>query len=130
MNTRQLSRKGKLNNNKRKSMRLHKQRGGNIITIKLFDHLDQESEVKIANDATVLQLKQQIAQNNDIANVSDIQLFDNNELKDKNKLSKYGLTDMSELTLVVFDEDEVEEEYDDDDDDDDDDDNDDDDDEY
>ena len=75
MNRRQLSRKTKLNKNRRKSMRLNKQRGGNLITIKLFDHVDQETTVQIPHEATVLQLKEQIAVNKHISNVHDIQLF-------------------------------------------------------
>ena len=104
MNRRQLSKKAKSNTYRRKSMRLNKQRGGNLITIKLFDHLDRETSVSIPHDASVLELKQKIAQDNKIANVDDIQLFLDNELKNDNLLTKYGLRDMSELSLVVFDE--------------------------
>lgn len=114
MNRRHVSKKTK-SNNRRRSLRLNKQRGGNLINIKLFDHLDRETSVQISNDATVLQLKEKIAETHKINNVDDIQLFLNNELKNDDLLTKYGLKDMSELSLVVFDENETEEEYTDDD---------------
>ena len=118
MSARQLSRKANSQHRKR-SMRLRNQRGGNLITIKLFDHLDQETSVQIQDNVTVLQLKEKIAETHQIKNVDDIQLFGDHELLNKNLLTKYHLKDMSELSLVVFDEDGPEEEYDDDDDDDD-----------
>lgn len=107
MNRRHLSKKAKFNN-RRRSLRLNKQRGGNLINIKLFDHLDRETSVQISNDATVLQLKEKIAETHKI-DVNNIQLFLNNELKNDNLLTKYGLKDMSELSLVIFDENETEE---------------------
>ncbi len=112
MSARQLSRKANSHHRKR-SMRLRKQRGGNLITIKLFDHVDQETSVQIEENVTVLQLKEKIAETHQINNVDNIQLFLDNELLNKNLLSKYRIKDNSELSLVVFDENATEEEDDD-----------------
>ena len=114
MHIKLLSRKAKTNY-RRKSIRSKKQKGGDIITLKLFNHLDEESSVKISSDATVLELKQKIAEEQNINNIDDIQLFLDNELKDKYLLKKYGLINNSELSLVIFNPDEEEEEYGDDD---------------
>jgi hypothetical protein len=112
MSARQLSRKANSHHRKR-SMRQRKQLGGNLITIKLFDHVDQETSVQIEENVTVLQLKEKIAETHQINNVDNIQLFLDNELLNKNLLSKYHIKDNSELSLVVFDENATEEEDDD-----------------
>jgi len=115
---RQLSRKSGSSNYRRRSMRSFRQKGGDLITLRLFDHLDQEYTVKIAQDATVLQLKAKIAEDKNIKNITDIQLFFNSELRDDKTLSHYRIADNAELSLVVSDEDEMEEIDEDDDDDD------------
>lgn len=86
-----------------------------LITLKLFNHLDEESSVQISSEATVLELKQKIAAEQNINNIDDIQLFLDDELEDNYSLKKYGLTHNSELSLVVFNPDEEEEDYGDDD---------------
>lgn len=101
---------------RRKSIRSNRQKGGEIITLKLFNHLDEESSVQISSEATVRDLKQKIANEQNINNINDIQLFLDNELEDNTLLKEYGLSNMSELSLVVFDPDEEEEDYDDEDD--------------
>ena len=91
MHIKLLSRKAKTNY-RRKSIRSKKQKGGDMITLKLFNHLDEESSVKISSDATVLELKQKIAEEQNINNIDDIQLFLDNELKDKYLLKKYVMS--------------------------------------
>lgn len=93
---RQLSRKA-ITNIRRRSVRFERQRGGEMINVKFYDQYDMINSVKVPHDATVLQLKREIANKMNIfnADIIELSIFLNN----KKNINSYGISNNSVLNL-------------------------------
>ena len=86
---RQLSRKTS-NDVRRRSVRLNRQRGGQMITVRFYDkHDDMLDSVKVEHDATVLRLKKLIAEKLSIPDAKSLKL--SIELDNNKPLNHYGI---------------------------------------
>lgn len=86
---RQLSRKA-INNVRRRSVRSQRQRGGEMINVRLYDlHDELLSSIKLPRDTTVLDLKQRIAEQKLIPRAESINV--SIELENKKTLDYYGV---------------------------------------